>query len=348
MTARVWLAVIAACAFAAPAAAAPKRKAKPRPTKPAPPPPPAEAEKPAPPEAAANAPDAPPSSDPRIAHADQLFAEGKALMATDVAQACDKFDASLRENPAALGTLLNVALCAEKLGRVATAYERFTEARDRAKEQNLSIHQSAAEEHLAILAPQVPHLGIALTEPLPELTVLVDDRVIPSAQLAEVAVDPGERVIVVSAPGRLPFRTKVTIAASQRRSIAIPALARSITVTSSRRRIGQITTVAGVAALGTSLGLGLYANHVFDREFDRHNCTRRDGHDYCNADGLRNTSHASSLGNVATAIAVAGGVVTVVGAALWIWSPSSSRTTSVAVVPSLTSDAAGLTAVGHF
>src|SRR5512143_4337650 len=92
-----------------------------------------------------------PTPDPRIEKADRLFAEGKALLGSNLLQACEKFDESLRENPAAIGTLLNVALCDEKLGRVASAVAKFSEARDRAKEQGLAEHVRAAEEHIAKL-----------------------------------------------------------------------------------------------------------------------------------------------------------------------------------------------------
>src|SRR5262247_3294211 len=117
-------------------------------------------------------------ADPRIDKADQLFAEGKALMASNLIQACDKFEESLHYNPAAIGTLLNVALCDEKLGKVASAVSKFTEARDHAKEQNLPEHVRAAEDHIAALTPSVPHLAIQLSEPLPDTSVLVDDRVV--------------------------------------------------------------------------------------------------------------------------------------------------------------------------
>src|SRR5690349_16906011 len=103
-------------------------------------------------------------ADPRIDRADQLFTEGKALLPSNLIQACSKFEESLQYNPAAIGTLLNVALCDEKLGKLASALARFTEARDHAKEQNLAEHVRAAEDHIATLTPSVPHLAIQLTE----------------------------------------------------------------------------------------------------------------------------------------------------------------------------------------
>ena len=45
-----------------------------------------------------------PLADPKIQKADELFAEGKALLDSNLLQACAKFDESLRYNGAAIGT----------------------------------------------------------------------------------------------------------------------------------------------------------------------------------------------------------------------------------------------------
>jgi hypothetical protein len=160
--------------------------------------------------------------DPQVEKADQLFAEAKALLSSNLREACDKFVESLHYNPAAIGTLLNVALCDEKLGHVASAVAKFTEARDRAREQGLPEHLRAAEEHLAALQPNVPHLAIRLTQRLPETKVLVDDHVVAPDALGDIAIDPGEHVVVVGAPDRLPHRATLVIAPAERKAIVIP------------------------------------------------------------------------------------------------------------------------------
>lgn len=297
-----------------------------------------------------------PLTDPRIEKADQLFAEGKALLPGNLVQACAKFDESLRYNGAAIGTLMNVALCDEKLGRFASAVAKFTEARDRAKEQGLAQHARAAEERIAALAPDVPHVTIQLTEPLPGMSILLDDRVVALDALAGIAIDPGERVLVVNAPARLPYRTKLTLARAERKDVVIPALARSVTITSSRHRIGQITTIAGAAAAGTGLGLGLYARHQYHKQFDDVDvatgappCTSTKAGDRCSPAGLTETQRARTLGNVGTIVGVAGLVATGVGVYLWLRAPSSTtEQRAVALVPDVGPDGVGLAAVGRF
>ncbi|HEV7557771.1 MAG TPA: hypothetical protein VGO00_20035, partial [Kofleriaceae bacterium] len=55
------------------------------------------------------------------------FQRGKTLMAAGkVAEACAAFEASMRIDPAK-GTLYNLALCHEKLGKIASAWSEFIE-----------------------------------------------------------------------------------------------------------------------------------------------------------------------------------------------------------------------------
>ena len=293
-----------------------------------------------------------PRPDPRIERADRLFAEGKALLESNLLQACDKFNASLRENPEAIGTLLNVALCEEKLGHVATALARFSEARNRAQEHRLPEHARAAQQHIAALEPRVPHLAIKLTDQLHETTLLIDDHIVALNTLASVPVDPGERVITVSAPDRLPYRAKLMVGIAAHLDVVIPALARSVTVTSSWRRIGQIATGTGVVAAGFGLGLGLYARGLYRKQFDSGECKHLDTGDYCSTTGQTRTDRAHTFGNVGTALGVAGIAVAGVGAYLWYRSPSSTSgepgDRKLTVVPELGPDGLGVVALGRF
>lgn len=303
-----------------------------------------------------------PLVDPKIQKADQLFAEGKALLDSNLVEACAKFDESLRYNAAAIGTVLNVALCDEKLGKIASAVARFTQVRESAKEQGLPQHLSAAEAHLATLAPLVPHLTIKLTETLPGTSILLDDQVVAPGGLADIAVDPGERVVVVNAPSRLPYRTKVLIAKSEHKDVVVPVLAKSVVITSSRYRIGQITTLVGAVAAGTGIGLGLYARHLYHDQFHNDHpgigddkipssCTDDDQGKRCTADGLTQTHRARTLGNVGTIVGAAGVAAAGVGVFLWLRAPHSTRApdeNQVTLVPAVGPDGVGLAAVGRF
>src|SRR5690242_9858288 len=57
------------------------------------------------------------------------FDEGRALMdAHEPAQACAKFEQSIRLDPDAAGTMLNLGLCNAELDRVATSLRWFRKA----------------------------------------------------------------------------------------------------------------------------------------------------------------------------------------------------------------------------
>ncbi len=288
--------------------------------------------------------------DPQVEKADELFAEAKALEATNLPEACNKFAESLRYNPAAIGTLLNVALCDEKLGRIASAVAKFTEARDRSREQGLPEHLRAAEDHLATLQPQVPHLAIRLTQQLSDTKVLVDDRLIAPDTLGDIAIDPGAHTITVSAPDRLPHRATVTIEPSEHKAIVVPALARSVTVTSSWRRIGQIATLTGGAAFGTSIGLAFYGLHLHNQQFPRHCQHLNNGVDACDPTGQSANERARTYGNVATAVGGIGLAVAAAGAVVWYLAPHSFQGTDAPprVTLDVTADHVGVVALGRF
>jgi len=292
-------------------------------------------------------------ADPRLERADQLFAEGKALIVSNVVQACERFNESLRYNPAAIATLMNVALCDEKLGRVASAVARFTEARDRAIQQGLSQHVRGAEEHIAALKPSVPHVAIKLTDDSVDAKVMIDDQVVAREMIASVPVDPGERIIIVTAPKRVPYRAKITIEKAEHRDLVIVLLsAPTVVIRSSQRRIGQISTIAGGTVTLAAIGIGLYAHQLYRSQFGHQ--APGDGlcneMNICEAAGKAATDRTVTLGNVGTVLGIAGIGIAGLGAYLWYRSPATTAVVDhgLAVVPRITPDSAGLIAIGRF
>jgi len=62
-----------------------------------------------------------------------------------VQEACTKLDASFRRDPHAVGIQLNLGLCAQDAGRIATAARLFEEARDRATDEAMVGSRNAAK-----------------------------------------------------------------------------------------------------------------------------------------------------------------------------------------------------------
>ena len=277
----------------------------------------------------------------KVKRADALFAEGRALLKTDLHAGCAKLAESYELNPQAIGTLLNVALCDEKMGRVASAAAKYAEARDRAREQNAKDHLAAAEERLAAVNDRVPHVTVQLAERLPGTQVLIDGRVIES--LADIPVDPGERVLVVSAPDHVAFEDRVTIGEGERRDVPVPALKRAVTV-SSRRTIGKLVTIGGGVTLATGVVIGLVGRSRYNTARDAH-C---DADLACDPEGLSATRSGRTLGTVGTVIGAVGVAGVGVGLYLWLRSPRERSATSVTLLPHLDPSAPGVAAVGRF
>lgn len=291
----------------------------------------------------------------RVAHADDasdaetLFNEGvKAKEAGKADEACAKFRASYEKNRNAVGTILNVALCDEQAGKIGSAHKLFAEAEARAREQNLDEHRQAAQEHKDKLAGDVPRVTIGFAELAPETKLVVGGDVVDTASTSDIEVDPGAVKIVASAPGRVPYETTLTIAKAEHKTIAIPKLGYPIE-DNGRATLGKVVTFAGAGVVLAGIGVGLYANHKYNGEFDNGHCTMPDAaHPMCNQNGYATTHNAKTLGWVGTGVGAAGLVAVGVGVALWITAPHHEAARQVSFVPTVAPDQAGIVAFGRF
>lgn len=287
--------------------------------------------------------------------ADKLFEEAQALkQAGKLDEACKKYEEALAKNRNAVGTLLNVGKCNEDQGRVATAIQHYTQARDLAREHNLNEHRAAAEDRINALSGRVPQLSVAFSERLDGMKLVIDDVVYPTDEktVSELRLDPGNRHLVVTAPGRLPYSTDVTLAEGKPHAVAIPPLGRPITVKKARRTVGQILTFSGLALGVTGLTLGYFANIKYEAEVGPPGsgkpCIEEPGmKPLCSAEGYQRTGSARQLGWVGTFVGIAGVAAMGLGVTLWLTAPSEVAQ-QVTVVPTVTNDSAGIAAVGRF
>ncbi len=125
--------------------------------------------------------------------ADRMFREAKkAMEAGDYPRACPLFEESQRLDPGG-GTLMNLGLCQEKLGKLATAQKTFELAASRAKSDGRADRLGEAHAHLAALGPRVPTLTLVTArsnQDRPHVTV--DGRAILPEELGQkLALDPG-------------------------------------------------------------------------------------------------------------------------------------------------------------
>jgi hypothetical protein len=201
--------------------------------------------------------------------AQSLFEDGRRLMAAgDYESACPKLAESQAVDPSG-GTLLNLAVCHEKQGRLATAWSDFKEALSVARRDNRPDRFEVAQEHLTALEPQVPWLTIRVVRPQPEQQVLLDGAPVRAAAWGTpIAVDPGPHRLEASAAGHAAWTRALEVTVGEQKVIVIPELALDTGLSpaatdSAQTPPAQVERGNGVAwaALGTgvvALGVGTY------------------------------------------------------------------------------------------
>lgn len=158
----------------------------------------------------------PPADKPAAAPAtpaEQAFLDGRTLIDEGKpAEACAKFEESIKLDPSATGTLLNLGLCNERLGRTATALAWFRKAQFRAAEMGMADYEEVAKTHTFMLAVRVPTIKITFSSPPPAGSgVFVDNRQVSDLEIGNIELDAGTHVIELRGavePVRTPINLK--------------------------------------------------------------------------------------------------------------------------------------------
>jgi hypothetical protein len=165
----------------------------------------------------------------RAAVAEALYRQARDLMAAGkLDEACPKFAESQRLDPAT-GTLLNLASCHERQGRLASAWLEYSDAMVAARRDGRDDRVDFARERATDLEPKLSRLTIVLAPDADAdgLTLEFDGANVGRAVLgAPFPVDPGEHSVRASAPGKTAqvFSVKMGAAADQQ-SLTIGKLA---------------------------------------------------------------------------------------------------------------------------
>lgn len=153
----------------------------------------------------------------QVAHdsvaAEAAFAEARALMGQGrFAEACPKLEASYQLEPA-VGTLLNLGDCFERVGRTASAWIRFRDAAAMAATQGQREREGVARQRAAALEPRLCRLVIKEgARPRADLAVTRDGAPVARAALGiPVPVDPGAHTVEATAPGSSPFAAQIEV-----------------------------------------------------------------------------------------------------------------------------------------
>jgi len=193
------------------------------------------------------------------AEADQRFKEAEALLeAGKVAEACAAFEESNRLEPSA-GTLINLGLCREKLGKLASALAAYRGALERVKDPN---KKAVAAEREAALAPRVSRLTISVASEarVEGLAVSLDGRRIDEAEYGQaIPLDGGSYEIEAKAPGHRSWSKSIRIdPEGGDAAVRVPVLAEKQSTgagepTQAPGGAGQISARTGLKIAGFSL-----------------------------------------------------------------------------------------------
>jgi hypothetical protein len=290
---RTRFALLAASAFSIASASVPSARAQ------TPPPPP------------------PASATDARALAETLFFTARGLMeAQRYAEACGKLSESYRLDPAP-GTLLNLAVCNEKIGKTASAWGEFRDSLAEARRMNRPDREKLATDHIATLEPELSYLAISvppLVRVLRGIEILRNGVPLQSAAWdTDLPVDPGDVEVVERAPLYKPKTLHVTVAAKQHAALnavpleLAPVERAPVVFWTGKRVTGLVVALLGVAAAGGGTVFGILATN--DKKKSDDNCPTYGGDTRCQPAGVdaMNRANAEAWGsNIGFGLAAVG------------------------------------------
>jgi hypothetical protein len=280
-----------------------------------------------------------------------LFEEGRRLLQKGkIDEACAKLGESQRLEPLS-GTLLNLAACHEKQGKIATAWAEFGLVEQSSTIRGNESRAAEAKRRAADLAPKLSFLTITVAKGADAVAVKRDGLPVEPVQFGvRVPVDPGEHVVSAEAEGRLPFRRSVQIkpggesvvlevpalapappkpAAPPPTAPASPAAEAPPPAAGGKPVLGYVAGGVGVVALGAGAFFGLQAASAYQSAKDA--CPTRQA---CPSDAIDDREQAGRnawLANVGVGVGLVG---LAAGAyLLFIAPPKPAKSAGAAVAP---------------
>ena len=263
------------------------------------------------------------------------FEAGRALMdQQQYAEACAKFEESIKLDPDAPGTMLNLGTCNAELDHLATSLHWFRKAETRASESKLDpAYETAANEQTRVIAARLPTLN--LQAPDKGAHVTLDGVPVADTDLARIEVDAGDHVLEMTVAGEPPVRSQMTIIDGQHRKGVreLPPKLGWVDRGAAARRRAYLLGAAGLGVWAIDVGVLVLARHEYDQTDHPEPMTR-----------WKNVARYGG-----TSLFLVGGAV--VAGALYMYStaPGKERVEEQrAVVPIVSPDGLGVAAYGSF
>lgn len=260
------------------------------------------------------------------AAADALFAEGRALASQGkYAEACEKFTESERFEPSA-GTSLNMGECHEKLGRTASAYGAFGEAKRMAALRQDTEREAYAAERQAALEPHLSKIALSIPKQVLGVQVFLDGQALgPGAIGTAIPVDPGKHSVRAIASDKPAFekvfevqKGPLTMAVE----VVFPGDKPAIEAWSPLRKVGLVVGATGVVSVLVGGGFGIGA--IVKNNASKENCLPENAGS-CSEEGVRLRNQAGTFADVSTGTLLAGGALVGVGMGLFFLAGSSAK-----------------------
>ena len=290
------------------------------------------------------------------ARAELLFREARDLMTVEkFAEACPKFAESYQLDPAG-GTLLNLAVCHEKEGKLASAWSEFLDTESLAKKEGQADREAYAHKKAEALLPQLSYLRVVVP-PAAQVPAGLELRldgspIRKSSWGSKLPVDPGEHLVEATAPQHKSVAAKIVAEKGPAEqtfelspleplvaNASTPAVAPGPMVLAplppaaeyipgqNQRLGGYITGGAGIVALGLGTIFGV---RTLSLKSDRSAECDASG---CSVAGVQADRDARSAATLSTVSFVAGGVLLAGGAALVLTAPSGTSRARVGISP---------------
>lgn len=291
------------------------------------------------------------------AEAKRLFGEARALMDKGEHEAACKLFEQSYDLSHGLGVQYNLAKCLATIGRTATARRHYLEVADVSERTGQPDRAAVARASADELTPRLTRLRIVLQEPVEGQIISLDGKPLTGAPPAEgIPVDPGVHMVHAVAPERQAWETEVTAKdAGVTIDVVVPALAASNGVPDEPPPVetdegvgtqvvaGIAMGALGIAVLAAAGGTAIAAKM---RDGDADAFCEEGG---CRPEGLSLSNEARSLGDAATGLLIAGGVLAAAGLVVFLTAPSDEAEAATwMVAPSMGAEGAGLVALGRF
>ncbi len=293
-----------------------------------------------------------------IADAEELFRRAKALMGSNKAtEACPLFKESYRLDPAQ-GTLLNLALCNEAIGKTGTAWGQFRaveqQARRATPQRNDRIEMSKG--HADKLEPRLSRVKLVVppASKVPGLVVKVDGEEKGEPVWSGIVVDPGiAHTIEATAPKKKPETLTAKVEEGATKEVELkpledapePKVAAPVVKEENyenartQKTAGIVTASAGGVVLVAGAVFGVLAITSNSSAKDCSPCVAGSSQA---EDSNKATDRALLFGNVANIAIPVGVVAAAIGTYLVL---SAGPTEKVSIIPSVTTKSASIDVV---